>query len=67
MNVSSLSPHKLLFISQLTLTISYIDVFSILYSCKLHVTFNEIGRLRTGKGFYSWFLLVEPMVFIGPV
>ena len=67
MNVSSLSPHKFLFISQLMITISYIDFFSILYSCELHVTFNEIGGLRIGKGFGSWFLPVEPMVFIGPV
>ena len=49
------------------LTISYVDVVSILYSSKLHVNFNEIGGLRIGKGFSSWFLPVEPMVFIGPV
>ena len=49
------------------LTISYVDVVSILYSSKLHVTFNEIGGLRIGKGFGSWFLPVEPMVFIGLV
>ena len=62
-----LSPHKLLFINHLMLTISYVDVVSILYSSKLHVTFNEIGGLRTRKGFGSWFLPVKPMVFIGPV
>ena len=42
-------------------------VFSILYSSNLNVTFDEIGGLRTRKGFGYWFLLVEPTIFTGPI
>ena len=42
-------------------------VFSILYSSNLNVTFDEIGGLRTRKGFGYQFLPVEPTIFTGPV
>ena len=42
-------------------------VFSILYSSNLNVTFDEIGGLRTRKGFGYRFLAVEPTIFTGSV
>ena len=42
-------------------------VFSILYSSNLNVTFDEIGGLRTRKGFGYRFLPVEPTIFTRPV
>ena len=42
-------------------------VFSILYSYNLNVTFDEIGGLRTRKGFGYRFLPIEPTIFIGLV